>query len=126
MSHHRILVVDDFGAMRQVIRRFLGMYGLRRVDEAEDGTSALAKLQEKPYTLIIADWKMQPMTGIELLRRVRADERYRSIPFLMVTSDAEPDSVLAAREAGVSGYVAKPFSATTLKAKIESICGPLN
>ncbi|HEX6978555.1 MAG TPA: response regulator [Alphaproteobacteria bacterium] len=126
MSHHNILVVDDFEAMRQIIRRFLGMFGLRNVEEAEDGTAALAKLAEKKFTLVIADWKMAPMDGIELLRRMRAESRYKEIPFLMVTSATEPSSVTTARAAGVDGYIAKPFSAAMLREKIEGICGPLS
>jgi two-component system chemotaxis response regulator CheY len=116
-----ILVVDDYHTMVRIIRNLLKQLGFEDVDEASDGTAALAKLQQKPYGLVISDWNMEPMTGYELLRHVRADERMKAMPFIMVTAESKTENVIAAKKAGVNNYIVKPFNAQTLKTKIEAV-----
>lgn len=116
-----VLVVDDYKTMIRIIRNLLRQIGFQNVDDASDGTEALAKLKEKKYGLIISDWNMEPMTGYELLKQVRADPNLSDIPFIMVTAEAKSENVVAAKNAGVSNYIVKPFNAQTLKGKIESV-----
>ncbi len=118
-----ILVVDDYQTMVRIIRNLLKQIGFEDVDDAPDGSVALSKLQERPYGLVISDWNMEPMTGYELLQQVRADERLKTLPFIMVTAESKTDNVIAAKRAGVSNYIVKPFNAQTLRAKIEAVCG---
>jgi two-component system, chemotaxis family, chemotaxis protein CheY len=118
-----ILVVDDYQTMVRIIRNLLKQLGFDDVDEAQDGTSALARLKQKRYGLVISDWNMQPMTGYELLKNVRADEELRQTPFIMVTAESKTENVIAAKKAGVNNYIVKPFNAQTLKTKIEAVCG---
>ena len=118
-----ILVVDDFQTMIRIIRNLLKQIGFEEVDDATDGTTALSRLKEKKYGLVISDWNMEPMTGFELLRHVRADERMRAMPFIMVTAESKTEHVIASKKAGVSNYIVKPFNALTLKGKIEAVCG---
>ena len=118
-----ILVVDDYQTMVRIIRNLLKQLGFENVDEASDGSSALAKLKDKPFGLVISDWNMEPMTGYELLRHVRADEALRTTPFIMVTAESKTENVIAAKKAGVDNYIVKPFNAVTLKTKIEAVCG---
>ena len=118
-----ILVVDDYQTMVRIIRNLLKQLGFGDVDDAPDGTAAIAKLRQKRYGLVISDWNMEPMTGFELLKTVRADEGLRDTPFIMVTAESKTDNVIAAKKAGVSNYIVKPFNAQTLKAKIEAVCG---
>jgi two-component system chemotaxis response regulator CheY len=118
-----ILVVDDYQTMVRIIRNLLKQLGFENVDEAADGTAALAKLKEKRYGLVISDWNMEPMTGYELLRHVRADEGLKETPFIMITAESKTENVIAAKKAGVNNYIVKPFNATTLKTKIEAVCG---
>ena len=118
-----ILVVDDYNTMRRIIKNLLKQLGFENVDEAADGTEALTKLKEKSFNLVISDWNMEPMTGFELLQRVRADEALKDIPFLMVTAESKPENVVAAKQAGVSNYIVKPFNAETLKGKLVAILG---
>jgi two-component system, chemotaxis family, chemotaxis protein CheY len=118
-----ILVVDDYQTMVRIIRNLLKQLGFDDVDEANDGTQALGRLREKRYGLVISDWNMQPMTGYELLKHVRADEELRPTPFIMVTAESKTENVIAAKKAGVNNYIVKPFNAQTLKAKIEAVCG---
>ena len=120
-----ILVVDDYQTMVRIIRNLLKQLGFEDVDDASDGTTALAKLKQKQYGLVISDWNMQPMTGIELLREVRADAGLKATPFIMITAESKTENVIAAKVAGVSNYIVKPFNAETLKAKIASVLGPL-
>jgi two-component system chemotaxis response regulator CheY len=117
-----ILVVDDYQTMVRIIRNLLKQLGFDDVDDASDGTAALAKLQQRKYGLVISDWNMAPMTGYELLQQVRADDRLRTVPFLMVTAESKTENVVAAKKAGVSNYIVKPFNAQTLKTKIEAVC----
>ena len=117
-----ILVVDDYQTMVRIIRNLLKQLGFEDVDDASDGTTALAKLKQKQYGLVISDWNMEPMTGYELLRHVRADENLRTTPFIMVTAESKTENVIAAKKAGVNNYIVKPFNAQTLKTKIEAVC----
>ena len=117
-----ILVVDDYQTMVRIIRNLLKQLGFEDVDDASDGSTALAKMREKRYALVISDWNMEPMTGYDLLRQVRGDDRLRATPFIMVTAESKTDNVIAAKKAGVSNYIVKPFNAQTLKSKIEAVC----
>lgn len=119
-----ILIVDDYKTMLRIVHSLLNQIGFNNVDEAPNGAAALAKLKEKKYELIISDWNMEPMTGLELLKNVRADEALKSIPFIMVTAESKTENVIAAKQAGVSNYIVKPFNAETLKAKLASVLGP--
>ena len=118
-----ILVVDDYQTMIRIVRNFLKQLGFEDVDDASDGAVALGKLREKRYGLVISDWNMEPMTGYELLRHVRADDALKATPFIMVTAESKTENVIAAKRAGVSNYIVKPFNAQTLKNKIEAVCG---
>ena len=118
-----ILVVDDYQTMVRIIRNLLKQLGFEDVDDAADGRSALAKLQSKPYGLVISDWNMEPMTGYELLRQMRAEQAMKDTPFIMVTAESKTENVIAAKKAGVSNYIVKPFNAQTLRNKIEAVCG---
>lgn len=116
-----VLVVDDYKTMVRIIRNLLKQIGFEDVDEAADGTEALAKLKERSYGLVISDWNMEPMTGYELLKRVRSDDALNAIPFIMITAEAKSENVIAAKKAGVSNYIVKPFNAQTLKGKIDTV-----
>jgi two-component system, chemotaxis family, chemotaxis protein CheY len=114
----RVLVVDDYATMRRIIKTQLTQLGYTEVDEAANGEDALTKLREAHYGLVISDWNMDGMTGYDLLRKVRADERLKTTPFIMVTAEAKADHAIAAKEAGVDSYLLKPFNATALESKI--------
>ena len=116
-----VLVVDDYSTMVRIIRNLLGHLGFYDVDDARDGESALAKMHSRRYGLVISDWNMEPMTGYDLLRQVRADPGLGEIPFIMVTAESKTENVIAAKKAGVNNYIVKPFNAQTLKAKIEAV-----
>ena len=118
-----ILVVDDYATMRRIIKNLLKQLGFDNVDEAPDGSEAFKKMQEKTYHLIISDWNMEPMTGLELLKLVRADAKMKMTPFIMVTAESKPENVIAAKQAGVSNYIVKPFNAETLKGKLTAVIG---
>jgi two-component system, chemotaxis family, chemotaxis protein CheY len=117
----KVLVVDDFPTMRRIVKNLLKQLGFEDIDEAEDGAQALVKLKAGSYGLVVSDWNMPVMEGIDLLKQVRADESLKSIPFLMVTAEAEKDKVITAIKAGVDNYVVKPFTAEVLKEKLEKI-----
>ena len=117
----RILVVDDYSTMRRIIRNLLNQLGYADVDEADDGSVALQKMRASNYNLIISDWNMEPMTGYELLKEVRADEKLRATPFILVTAESKTENVIAARKAGVDNYIVKPFNAATLQQKINAV-----
>mgnify|MGYP000639848597 CR=1 FL=1 len=119
----KVLVVDDYRTMLRILRNLLRQLDFRNVEEATDGTEALQKLKESNFGLVISDWNMEPMTGIQLLRHVRADEKLKRIPFIMVTAESKPENVVAAKQAGVSNYIVKPFNAQTLKMKMASVLG---
>ena len=112
-----ILIVDDYQAMVRIIRNLLHQLGFEQIDEAHDGEAALAKLKERAFGLVISDWNMEPMSGLELLERVRATPALKDLPFIMVTAENRDDRVARARQAGVSGYVVKPFNADTLSGR---------
>ena len=116
-----ILVVDDYQTMVRIIRNLLKQIGFENVDEASNGDEALRKIKEKSYGLIISDWNMEPMSGFQLLQSVRETRGSADIPFIMVTAESKTDNVVAARRAGVSHYIVKPFNAATLKAKIDAV-----
>ncbi len=118
-----ILIVDDYKTMLRIIRGLLSQIGFNNIEEAANGAEAIIKLKEKKFDLIISDWNMEPMTGLELLQNVRADERTKMTPFIMVTAESKTENVIAAKQAGVSNYIVKPFNAETLKAKLVSVLG---
>ena len=117
----RFLVVDDFATMRRIVRNLLKELGFVNVDEAEDGNAALQKLRGSKFDFIVTDWNMPNMTGIELLRAVRADPTLKHLPVLMVTAEARKENIIEAAQAGASGYVVKPFTAVTLDEKLQKI-----
>ena len=117
----KILVVDDFSTMRRIIKNLLRDLGFTNTEEADDGTTALPMLQSKKYDFLVTDWNMPGMQGIDLLKAVRADEKLASLPVLMVTAEAKKEQIVEAAQAGVNGYVVKPFTAATLKEKIDKI-----
>ena len=118
-----ILIVDDYQTMLRIIRNLLKQIGFNDVDEAKDGTEAFGKLKEKKYGLVISDWNMAPMTGFELLQKVRADAELSALPFIMITAEAKTENVVAAKQAGVNNYIVKPFNAETLRSKINAVFG---
>ncbi len=118
-----VLIVDDYKTMLRIIRNLLKQIGFENVDEAADGSEALSKLRSKNFGLVISDWNMQPMTGLELLQAVRADAHLKALPFIMITAESKTENVVAAKQAGVSNYIVKPFNAETLKGKIEKVLG---
>lgn len=117
----KILVVDDFPTMRRIVRSLLRELGFSNIEEAEDGQQALAKLKEGGIELIVSDWNMPNMDGLEMLKQVRADAALKDIPVLMVTAEAKKENIIAAAQAGASGYVVKPFTAATLEEKLNKI-----
>ena len=116
-----ILIVDDYKTMIRIIRNLLKQLGFEDVDEAADGSEALNKMRGRKYGLVISDWNMEPMTGYELLKEVRADPSLGRTPFIMVTAESKTENVIAAKKAGVNNYIVKPFNAQTLQHKIESV-----
>ena len=116
-----ILIVDDYKTMLRIIRNLLRQLDFNNVDEATDGAQALAMLRSGSYGLVISDWNMQPMTGLQLLQEVRADAKLRSLPFIMITAESKTENVIAAKDAGVNNYIVKPFNAATLQQKINSV-----
>jgi len=122
----KILVVDDMSTMRKIIKNMLKQVGFTNIDEADDGATAWPKLEEalssgEPYQFIISDWNMPQMTGIDLLGKIKANDKLKTVPFLMVTAEAEQGNVVIAVKAGVSNFIVKPFSAQVLKEKIDKI-----
>ena len=116
-----VLVVDDYSTMRRIIKNLLNQIGFQDVEEADNGATAYDKLRAQKFGLVVSDWNMEPMTGLELLKLVRADSALKSLPFIMVTAESKTENVIAAKQAGVSNYIVKPFNAETLKAKIASV-----
>ncbi|MDX8380282.1 MAG: chemotaxis response regulator CheY [Gallionella sp.] len=117
----KFLVVDDFSTMRRIVRNLLKELGFVNVQEAEDGVEALRKLRADTFDFVVSDWNMPNMTGIELLRLIRADPKLKGLPVLMVTAEAKRENIIEAAQAGASGYVVKPFTAATLDAKLKKI-----
>jgi two-component system chemotaxis response regulator CheY len=116
-----VLVVDDFSTMRRIVKNILRQIGFTRIEEADDGTTAWTTINRGGIDFVVSDWNMPQMTGIELLRKVRASEEFAKLPFLMVTAEAQQENIIEAAQAGVSNYIVKPFTADTLKAKIDQI-----
>lgn len=117
----KILIVDDFSTMRRIVKNLLRDLGFNNCQEADDGNTALPMLKNGDFDFVVTDWNMPGMQGIDLLRAVRADEKLCKTPVLMVTAEAKREQIVAAAQAGVNGYVVKPFTAATLKEKIEKI-----
>lgn len=118
-----VLIVDDYKTMLRIIENLLKQLGFKNIIQATDGSAAIRMLRETPVGLVISDWNMQPMTGLQLLKEVRADEKLKVTPFIMVTAESKTENVVAAKEAGVNNYIVKPFNAETLKQKIVSVIG---
>ena len=118
-----VLIVDDYNTMIRIIRNLLRQLGFEHIDDATDGTAALAKMRTRRYGLVISDWNMEPMTGYDLLQEVRGDPGLSQTPFIMVTAESKTENVIAAKRAGVSNYIVKPFNAQTLKSKIDAVFG---
>ncbi len=116
-----ILIVDDYKTMLKIIRSLLKQLGFSNVEEAMDGGAALEKLRNKNFGLIISDWNMEPMNGMQLLKEVRLDTKLKDVPFIMITVESKSENIVAAKEAGVSNYIVKPFTAATLKSKIDTV-----
>ena len=122
----KILVIDDMATMRKIIKNMLGQIGFTNITEADDGATGLPMIEEangtdEPYEFIVSDWNMPQMSGLELLKKLRADDKYKKLPFLMITAEAEQGNVVVAVKAGVSNFIVKPFSAQVLKEKIDKI-----
>lgn len=120
----QILIVDDYKTMLRIVRGLLNQLGFNNIDEATDGTMAWEMMKSKQYGLVISDWNMEPMSGFEFLKLVRGAETTKTVPFIMVTAESKTDNIIAAKQAGVSNYIVKPFNAQTLKQKIEAVFGP--
>ncbi|WP_199054579.1 chemotaxis response regulator CheY [Aquitalea aquatilis] len=122
----KFLVVDDFSTMRRIVRNLLKELGFTNIDEAEDGQVALHKLKSQNFDFIVSDWNMPNMTGIELLKAVRADQQIKHLPFMMITAEAKRENIVEAAMAGASGYIVKPFTAATLEEKMNKIFQTMN
>ncbi len=119
----KILIVDDFATMRKIIKNLLGQLGYKNVHEADDGSTALVMLKKERFDLIIADWNMPQMSGLDLLKIIRENENYKNTPFVMVTAEANKNNIVAAIQAGANDYIIKPFNSITLQEKIKKIFG---
>lgn len=117
----KVLVVDDFSTMRRIVKNILKQLGFSNIDEAEDGNGALTKLRQEKYGLVVTDWNMPNMTGLELLKAIRAEGDLKDLPVLMVTAEAKKENVVEAIQAGVNNYIVKPFTADTLREKLDKI-----
>ncbi len=122
----KILVVDDFSTMRRIVKNLLSDLGFKNIDEADDGNTALPKLKSGNFDFLVTDWNMPGMSGIDLLKAVRADAQLASLPVLMVTAESKREQIIEAAQAGVNGYVVKPFTAGTLEEKINKIFERVN
>jgi two-component system chemotaxis response regulator CheY len=119
----KVMIVDDFATMRRILRNILKQIGFKNIIEAEDGKHALKELKKEKVDLIMCDWNMPEMPGIELLKNVRSDDELKKIPFVMVTAEAQKDNILEAVKSGVSNYVVKPFTAETITEKLNKVFG---
>jgi two-component system chemotaxis response regulator CheY len=117
----KVLIVDDMSTMRRIVKNALKQIGFENIEEAEDGNFALAKLREANFNFVVSDWNMPNMTGLELLKNIRQDPQLKGIPVLMVTAEAKKENIMEALQAGVNNYIVKPFTAETLKEKIDKI-----
>ncbi|MDP1683532.1 MAG: chemotaxis response regulator CheY [Burkholderiales bacterium] len=120
-TNMKFLVVDDFSTMRRIVRNLLKELGFQNVDEAEDGVAALSKLRGTQFDFVVSDWNMPNMTGIDLLKEIRADANLKHLPVLMVTAEAKKENIVSAAQAGANGYIVKPFTAATLEEKLNKI-----
>lgn len=118
-----VLIVDDYKTMLRIVRNLLRQLGFTNVEEATDGAAALVKARQQNFGLIISDWNMEPMTGLQLLKEVRADDALKATPFIMITAESKTENVVAAKQAGVNNYIVKPFNAETLKSKMSAVIG---
>lgn len=116
-----VLVVDDQSTMVRIIRKLLEQIGFRDIDDANDAVTALSKMRSKRYGLVVSDWNLESTSGYDFLREVRSDPALKQTPFIMITADSKIENVVAAKRAGVNNYILKPFNASTLKAKIDSV-----
>jgi two-component system chemotaxis response regulator CheY len=117
----KVLIIDDFATMRRILRNILKQIGFTNISEADDGKTALKKLKKDNFDLILCDWNMPEMTGLELLNKVKSDDELKNIPFVMVTAEAQKDNIVEAVKAGVSNYVVKPFTAETISEKLQKV-----
>jgi two-component system chemotaxis response regulator CheY len=120
-SKHSVLVVDDFATMRRIVSNLLREAGFAHFSEAEDGAEALRKLESSSFQFVVSDWNMPKMTGLELLKSVRNSTHLKNLPFLLITAEARKENIIEAAQAGADGYIVKPFTAATLKDKVEAI-----
>lgn len=120
-----VLIVDDYKTMLRIVRNLLIQLGFSNIDEAMDGNEAYGLMKQKKYGLVMSDWNMQPVTGLDLLKMVRNDDTTKATPFIMVTAESKTENVVAARGAGVNNYIIKPFNLNVLKSKISAVLGPL-
>ena len=119
-----ILIVDDYNTMLRIIKNLLKQLGFSNIDEASDGAQAYEKIKQKTYGLVISDWNMEPMSGLDLLKQIRASgQAYKDTPFIMVTAESKTENVIAAKQAGVNNYIVKPFNVETLKGKMIAVLG---
>ncbi len=118
-----ILIVDDYKTMLRIIKNLLSQLGFNNVEEATDGEAAFAKMEQKEYKMVISDWNMQPMSGLDLLKKIRTDSRFSDMPFIMITAETKVDNVIVAKKEGVNNYIVKPFNAATLKSKLTAVLG---
>lgn len=119
----KVLIVDDYKTMLRVLHNLLRQMNFTNIEEAEDGAAALEKLRQDDFGLVISDWNMEPMSGMDLLKEVRADDKMKDLPFIMITAESSSENVIAAKEAGVSNYIVKPFTADTFQTKLVSVLG---
>ncbi|CAO5674945.1 MAG: Chemotaxis protein CheY [Holosporales bacterium] len=119
----RVLIVDDYRTMLRIIGNLLRQLGFENIEEATDGQAALDVLANTPIDFILSDWNMEPMSGLEFLKHVRANDKTKNIPFVMITAESKAENVIAAKQAGVNNYIVKPFNAVTLKQKLVSVLG---
>ena len=119
----KVLIVDDFATMRRILRNILKQIGFTNITEADDGSTALKELKKEKYDLILSDWNMPELPGIDLLNAIRADDELKGIPFVMITAEAQKDNIIEAVKAGVNSYIVKPFTAETISEKLKKIFG---
>ncbi len=118
-----ILIIDDYKTMLKIVRGLLNQLGFMNIDEASDGSMAWNMMQEKQYKLLLCDWNMEPMNGLELLKKIRADAKFAKMPFIMVTAETKAENIMIAKQAGVNNYIVKPFNLATLKLKMQAVIG---
>jgi two-component system chemotaxis response regulator CheY len=118
-----VLIVDDYKTMLRIVRGLLNQLGFMNIDEATDGAMAWEMVKQKQYGLVVSDWNMEPMSGFEFLKLVRTNDSTKQLPFIMVTAESKTENIIAAKQAGVSNYIVKPFNAVTLKQKLEAVFG---